>query len=228
MTNPHARTFTLVVMALTLSSCATNTPDAPTSPGAATAPASATASAPASAIDYLCGSERVRLLPDGSQAELITDSGRYDLEIARSASGARYADGTGTEFWTRRDEAMFTEEGERQPPCVRLERLVGDWSATLDGTTVSISFGDDGRLSAYAGCNRMNGSWRIGEGADVTFGAMASTLMLCPNGQEGAARRIGALFSDRALTLRFEDPDRAALEGTDERVELVREAAAAP
>ena len=104
------------------------------------------------------------------RAELVTDSA-VRLEIARSASGARYADETGTEFWTRRDEAMFTEEGERQPSCVRVERLVGNWSA-LDGTTVSLGFGDDGRLSACAGCNRMSGSWR-GEGADITFGAMA-------------------------------------------------------
>ena len=220
MTNSHARTFTLVAMALTLSSCATNTSDATGSPGATTAPASV--------IDYLCGPERVRLLPDGPRAELITESGRYDLEIARSASGARYAGAEGTEFWTQQDEAMFTEEGERQPSCVRLARLVGEWNATLEGTTVSLNFGDDGRLSAYADCNRMNGSWRIGEGAEISFGAMASTLMLCPNDQESVERQIGALFSNRVLELRFEDPDRAALEGTDERVELVRDAAAAP
>lgn len=180
------------------------------------------------AIDYLCGSDRVALQPDGARAMLMADATRYELATARSASGARYADSKGTEFWTHGDEASFTREGEQQASCVRLDRLVGTWNTEIQGTSFTLTFGNDERLATYGGCNRMSGSWRVGTGADVTFGAMASTMMLCPNALASAERRLAALLSDQVLTLRFEDSDRVTLEGAGERIALVRGAVSAP
>lgn len=176
------------------------------------------------AIAYLCGAERVSLLPDGAQAALIRGAARYELAIVRSASGARYADARGTEFWTQRDEAMFTLAGERQPACVRLDRLAGTWTTRIEGAAVSLTFSDQNRLSGYAGCNRMNESWRMDAGAGVAFGALTATLMQCLDGQNAVEQRLGTILSQRAFTLRFDGPDRAILEANDGSgaVELAR------
>ena len=65
---------------------------------------------------------------------------------------------------------------------MRLDRLAGTWTTRIEGTAVSLTFSDQNRLSAYAGCNSMNGSWRMDAGAGVAFGALISTLMQCLDG----------------------------------------------
>lgn len=47
------------------------------------------------------------------------------------------------------------------------------------GTTVSITFGDDGRLRAGAGCNTLGGTWALTDGR-LQVGPLETTEMGCP------------------------------------------------
>ncbi|GAB1470439.1 hypothetical protein MASR2M66_13160 [Chloroflexota bacterium] len=49
--------------------------------------------------------------------------------------------------------------------------------AASDADT-SINFGSDGNLNANVGCNVLNGDYNV-DGDAITFGAIASTKMLC-------------------------------------------------
>jgi len=57
------------------------------------------------------------------------------------------------------------------------------------GVETSLAFGTDGKVSGKLGCNSMGGDYSARD-AQVTFGAIASTMMACPDPQmeqEGAA-----------------------------------------
>lgn len=68
--------------------------------------------------------------------------------------------------------------------------LEGDWSVTgyntgteavtslLDGTTITLAFGQDGTVSGSGGCNDFSGSYEAGDG-DLTIGALAVTGRAC-------------------------------------------------
>jgi heat shock protein HslJ len=49
----------------------------------------------------------------------------------------------------------------------------------VNGTTVTLAFGTDGRISGSAGCNRFTGSYAQ-DGRKLSLGAPASTRMACP------------------------------------------------
>lgn len=49
----------------------------------------------------------------------------------------------------------------------------------VDGTTLSIAFGDDGRLRAGAGCNTLGGTWTLTDGR-LQVGPLETTEMGCP------------------------------------------------
>ena len=63
--------------------------------------------------------------------------------------------------------------------------LAGDWTVVtidgeppIDGTEPSLSFGDDGRISGNASCNRFFGGFTLtGEG--LSFGEMGAAMMMC-------------------------------------------------
>lgn len=42
----------------------------------------------------------------------------------------------------------------------------------------TLTFGEDGRISGVAGCNRVMGSYTL-EGDKITFSKMATTMMMC-------------------------------------------------
>jgi len=50
--------------------------------------------------------------------------GTLSLPLAQSASGARYADHRGNEFWTKGDTGTLTREGGRKVDCVRADAKV--------------------------------------------------------------------------------------------------------
>ena len=70
-------------------------------------------------VTWQCGDLRVATQIRGEALRLSGSFGDRTLTHEPSGSGARYADGRGTEFWGKADEAMLTLDGERQPDCQR-------------------------------------------------------------------------------------------------------------
>jgi heat shock protein HslJ len=50
--------------------------------------------------------------------------------------------------------------------------------SVINGTTLTASFGKDGKLSGNSGCNKYNGTYTV-DGNKVTIGTLASTMMFC-------------------------------------------------
>jgi|GEM_PF-2897993 len=56
-----------------------------------------------------------------------------------------------------------------------------DGESVLDGTSVTLSFGEDARASGSGGCNSYGGSYSIND-TSISFGQMISTMMACEEG----------------------------------------------
>lgn len=56
-----------------------------------------------------------------------------------------------------------------------------DGESVLEGTSVTLSFGEDGRASGSGGCNSYGGSYSIND-TSISFGQMISTMMACEEG----------------------------------------------
>ena len=70
-----------------------------------------------------------------------------------------------------------------------------DGTAVPDGVTVTLDFGESGRVSGTGGCNQYSGDYTA-TGSSISFGAMNSTRMFC----EGAAGSTeNAYLADLAL-----------------------------
>lgn len=54
----------------------------------------------------------------------------------------------------------------------------GTWGTDEQGQPLLV-LSDDGGLTGTDGCNRLMGSWEKGEGSDLSFGEVASTMMFC-------------------------------------------------
>ena len=72
-------------------------------------------------------------------------------------------------------------------PTWRLTALNG--SPALDDVRVTAVFGDDGRVTGSAGCNRYFGGARA-DGAQITVGVLASTRMHCGDVVLGSGARL--------------------------------------
>ena len=75
-----------------------------------------------------------------------------------------------------------------------------DQMPVLDGIATELRFAN-GTLSGTAGCNRFNGSYAVA-GNIVTFGAIRSTRMMCPEKQMAQEARFLSLLSS-PLTKRY-------------------------
>lgn len=63
-----------------------------------------------------------------------------------------------------------------------LKELFGSAVGEVNNQVPFIEFDSTGtRVSAFAGCNRMNGSYTIEEDIKITFGPMMATKMACPD-----------------------------------------------
>jgi heat shock protein HslJ len=90
----------------------------------------------------------------------------------------------------------------------------------LEGTTLTASFGKDGRLTGNAGCNNYNGPYKV-NGTQIAIGPLASTMKACsdPAGimdqetQFTAALQSAATYQieGNVLELRTKDDALAAL-----------------
>jgi membrane-bound inhibitor of C-type lysozyme len=93
------------------------------SPQTAPAPAAPAANAPANipmpqTHAFQCGDLKVTATFDGVGAvDLGYEGGPLTLPQVESASGARYADNQGNEFWNKGDEATFTLGGKEKRDC---------------------------------------------------------------------------------------------------------------
>ncbi|WP_372013359.1 MliC family protein [Pseudoxanthomonas sp. 10H] len=126
-----------LALVLALGACRQGEPDAPAvaagpapaMPAAAgTAAASPATSAPTAAAaaatsttdsHWQCGDQRVaaRFDPASRSLTLIHERGQLALPAVESASGARYADANGNEFWDKADTAMLTLSGTPAREC---------------------------------------------------------------------------------------------------------------
>lgn len=56
--------------------------------------------------------------------------------------------------------------------------VTGSWGDTSDTTQPSLELAEDGSVTGTDGCNRLMGSYTA-EGNEITFEAVASTMMFC-------------------------------------------------
>lgn len=78
-------------------------------------------------VSYQCGGLTVSAVFRGSdRAVLAMGNKEMNLLLVLAASGAKYADGAGNEFWTKgEDEAMLTLAGKPTVSCSAIDRQGG-------------------------------------------------------------------------------------------------------
>ena len=104
---------------LALGACQKSPEPTEPAPTAAAPAASTPAGAPVlDAHDFLCGDLKVTAVFDGVGAvDLSYQGGPLTLPQAQSASGARFADDQGNEFWNKGEEATLTLAGQAKRDC---------------------------------------------------------------------------------------------------------------
>lgn len=82
---------------------------------------------------WQCGEARVGATFEqaSERVQLSVNGRRLTLPLARSASGARYADEAGNEFWTKGDTGTLSLAGEEKRECTRAEGP-SPWDAARD------------------------------------------------------------------------------------------------
>lgn len=111
--------------ALLLAACTAENPaPAPDLARAPTGPTPAPGGATGETFHWQCGEIGVasHYLGDADLVELSLSGRTLVLPIAVAASGARYADAAGNEFWTRGDTASLALAGEAVRECTRSAR----------------------------------------------------------------------------------------------------------
>ena len=143
--NPRIHGTALLAAALGLAACGPAPQPATTPDDAAPGPAPAGAQAEAQVrSQFRCGDLLVGALFDNAAQTLtLSLSGRrLQLPQAISASGARYADTSGNEFWNKGSTAMFTLDGTLQPECVETDE-VSAWDQARDRGVVFRGLGTE-------------------------------------------------------------------------------------
>jgi len=77
---------------------------------------------------------------EGGRVELALPDGALSLPLALSASGARYADHRGNEFWTKGDRGTLTRDDGNKRECVRQDAPPAAGSPWEDAKTRGIAF----------------------------------------------------------------------------------------
>ena len=77
---------------------------------------------------------------EGRRVELALPDGPLSLPLAISASGARYLDHRGNEFWTKGDGGTLTREGGKKLDCVRQDAPPVTGSPWADAKARGIAF----------------------------------------------------------------------------------------
>jgi putative lipoprotein len=113
--------------------------------------------------------------------------------------------------------APVVEEEEEAPAA---ERIIGEWNIeTVGGETVgadiraTIDFGEDGGFSGRL-CNAYRGPYKL-DGASISFGNAAATLMACPEPQATLERALFAALPQATSWRIGEDGALLVLDGDD-------------
>jgi putative lipoprotein len=193
--------------ALLLAACAADTP-AP-APDLARAPAGPTpAGAASETFHWQCGELGVasHYLGHPDLLELSFSGRTLELPAAVSASGARFADDQGSEFWTRGDTASLALAGEPVRECTRSARPSPWYEAAARGVRfraignepgwlLEVGHGErpalhaeldyGGRIVDLQGLRPAGDGW-TGESADGTAVAVEVERGDCSDGMSGA------------------------------------------
>lgn len=124
----HKPLFALCLTAA-LAACKPAAEPAPAAPAEPAAPAAEpVAAAPAAAINFQCGDERISARFDNTAGNVTLSIGGQPLVLpqAVAASGARYADDQGNEFWNKGSNATLTRSGQPPVECAQTE-LSSPW-----------------------------------------------------------------------------------------------------
>lgn len=76
-----------------------------------------------------------------------------------------------------------------------------DGNPILEGSTVTLQFGADGSAAGSDGCNRFSATYSE-DGANLTFGPAAGTMMMCPE-PEGVMEQAATFTAALAATTNF-------------------------
>ena len=120
----------LLVMSMTVAGLALGACQRSSEPGTAAAPAAPATSAPAgagapAAHAFQCGDLAVSATFDGVGAvDLGFTGGPLTLPQIDSASGERFRDSQGNEFWFKGDVTTFTLAGQEKRSCTYAGRVV--------------------------------------------------------------------------------------------------------
>jgi len=148
---------------------------------------------------YRCGDRIVTMDNAATSLVLTIDGERLVLEHVPAASGAKYRDQQGNQFWSHGERALLELRGQAYPECTRaacggggcegarhahlggvpwmVEDIEG--RGIIDRSRVTLEFNDDGRVSGHASCNRYSASYTR-DGNTLTIGPTATTRMACP------------------------------------------------
>lgn len=156
---------------------------------------------------YACGNTLVEigLLPELTRVRLNEQV--LSMQPQPAASGSLYVDpaNPATSLHMKGDTALLKVDGAELSECQLLgpeaDFTEGVWnisaiedSPTLFPSRTELVFFPDGRVSATVGCNRFIGGYRR-HGGILSFGAVASTMMACPDGLSEQEARFAAVLA---------------------------------
>lgn len=146
-------------------------------------PAPAPAAAIGNVAHWECGELGVMSRFDASPAQvrLAYNGTALALPLARSASGARYADATGNEFWTKGATGHLTLAGEAPRDCVQAAQPSPWNQALLRGVTFRAVGNEPGWSAEIAGTPPM-----LDAQLDYGERRMRTALHAVPGGFDGA------------------------------------------
>ena len=156
---------------------------------------------------YACGNTLVEigLLPELTRVRLNEQV--LSMQPQPAASGNLYVDpaNPATSLHMKGETALLKVDGAELSECQVLrpeaDFTQGVWnisaieeSPTLFPSRTELVFFPDGRVSATVGCNRFIGGYRR-HGGILSFGAVASTMMACPDGLSEQEARFAAVLA---------------------------------
>ena len=156
---------------------------------------------------YGCGNTLIELgvLPETTRVRV--NERVLDMQPQPAASGSLYVDPSNpaTSIHMKGDTALLRVDGAELSECARLQPETdftqGVWNiSAIEGqptvfpSRTELVFFMDGRASATLGCNRFIGSYRR-HGGVMSFGAVATTMMACPDGMNEQEALFGAALA---------------------------------
>ncbi|PIR38304.1 MAG: hypothetical protein COV34_01710 [Candidatus Zambryskibacteria bacterium CG10_big_fil_rev_8_21_14_0_10_42_12] len=169
-----------------------------------------------SVIDQSAGRSDERLTQ--SFNEVVQTFEEHVEEIEREAEAEAIEGDGGEEENNEEDLGQIVPEegfeGEADPSVMTLGMTTWNWIQTTynNGDVVepdtagefTLIFNDDGTFSATTDCNGVGGNYTTGDGQQLTFGEMVSTLMFCEGSQETEFREMLENTSSYSFTSRGE------------------------